>query len=316
MRRDVTAMMITTNRSRAATTPAKTPAMRSRRVLLSTAAAALTVGICLSAAQAAETRKEAKIDIAPGGTVNIISGGGSVALHSGSGRQVLATYTVHSDKIEVDQNSSADKQRVELRTHALPGQQPTADQARVDYDVTVPSGISVNISTTSAPITAEGLSGDIGLSSETGQITIHNAARSYVRIRSMTAPVSLKDVTLSRVDIQSSGGAVQLNNVTGQRVAASTTSGNIEYRGDCSGGGDYVLTTHSGAIDMTLPATASVDLSARSTTGAVENAFPLQEKHHNSFVPQPGRSFAGTSNSGSSSVELQSFSGKIRVKKQ
>ena len=307
--------MMMTNRSRAATTRAKTPVMPSRRLLLS-AAAALTVGICLSSAQAADTRKEAKIDIAPGGTVNIISGGGSVALHSGSGRQVLATYTVHSDKIEVDQNSSADKQRVELRTHALPGQQPTADQARVDYDVTVPSGISVNISTTSAPITAEGLSGDIGLSSETGQITIHNAARSYVRIRSMTAPVSLKDVTLSRVDIQSSGGAVQLNNVTGQRVAASTTSGNIEYRGDCSGGGDYVLPTHSGAIDMTLPATASVDLSARSTTGAVENAFPLQEKHHNSFVPQPGRSFAGTSNSGSSSVELQSFSGKIRVKKQ
>jgi DUF4097 and DUF4098 domain-containing protein YvlB len=229
---------------------------------------------------------------------------------------VLATYSVHSDKIEVDQNSSADKQRVELRTHALPGQQPTADQARVDYDVTVPSGVSVNVSTTSAPITAEGLSGDIGLSSETGQITISNALKSHVRVRSMTAPVTLKDVTISRVDIQSSGGAVQLNNVTGQRVAASTTSGNIEYHGDCSGGGDYILTTHSGAIDMTLPATASVDLSARSTTGAVENAFPLQEKSHNSFVPMQGRSFAGTSNSGSSSVELQSFSGKIRVKKQ
>jgi len=300
-------MMITTNRSHAAT-----PA---HRLLLSTAAAALTAYIFLSPAHA-ETRKEAKIDIAPGGMVNIISGGGSVVLHSGSGRQVLATYTVHSDKIEVDQNSSADKQRVELRTHALPGQQPTADQARVDYDITVPSGVSVNVSTTSAPITAVGLNGDIGLSSETGQITITNALKSHVRVRSMTAPISLKDVTLSRVEIQSAGGAVQLNNVTGQRVAASTTSGNIEYHGDCSGGGDYILTTHSGAIDVTLPPTASVDLSARSNTGTVENAFPLQEKSHNSFVPMQGRSFAGTSNSGSSSVELQSFSGKIRVKKQ
>ena len=132
-----------------------------------------------------------------------------MVLHSGSGRQVLATYSVHSDKIEVDQNSSADKQRVELRTHALPGQQPTADEARVDYDVTVPSGVSVNVSTTSAPITAEGLSGDIGLSSETGQITISNAIKSHVRVRSMTSPVTLKDVTISRVDIQSAGGAVQ-----------------------------------------------------------------------------------------------------------
>jgi DUF4097 and DUF4098 domain-containing protein YvlB len=121
---------------------------------------------------------------------------------------------------------------------------------------------------------------------------------------------------MSRVDIQSAGGTVQLSNVTGQRVTVGTTSGNIEYLGDCSGGGDYILTTHSGAINVTLPATASVDLTARSTNGQVENAFPLQEKSHNSFVPHQGRSFAGTSNSGSSSVDLQSFSGKIRVKKQ
>ncbi len=309
-------MTMMTNRSPLARAAAKTSATLARRALLATATAALAASILLSPAQAADTRKDARIDIAPGGTVNIISGGGSVALHSGSGRQVLATYTVHSDKIEVDQNTSADRQRVELRTHTLPGQQPTADEARVDYDVTVPAGISVNVSTTSAPITAEGLNGDIGLSSETGQITIANALKSHVRVRSMTAPVTLKDVTISRVDIQSAGGAVQLNNVTGQRVSVGTTSGNIEYRGDCSGGGDYILTTHSGAIDVTLPPTASVDLSARSTTGSVENDFPLQQKSHNSFVPMQGRSFAGTSNSGSSSVELQSFSGKIRVKKQ
>ncbi len=266
--------------------------------------------------QAAETHKEAKIDIAAGGTLNIVNGAGSITLHSGSGHQVVVSYTVHSDKVEVDQNTSENKQRVELRTHALANAKPSADEAKVDYDVTVPAGISVNVTTTSAPITANSLSGDIGLSSETGQITITNAAKSHLRVRSMTAPVSLKDVILSHVDIQSAGGAVQLTNVTGQRISVGTTSGDITYHGDCSGGGDYLLSTHSGAIDMTLPPTASVDLTARSTSGTVENAFPLQEKTHNTFVPQQGRSFAGTSNSGSSSVELQSFSGKIRVKKQ
>ena len=291
-------------------------APRARRALLFAAAAGLTVGISMAAAQA-ETRREARIDIAPGGTLNIVSGGGSVTLHSGGqGRQVLVTYVVHSDKVEVDQNTS-NNQRVELRTHVLPDQKPSAEEAKVDYDVTVPAtGVSVNVSTTSAPITVDGLSGDIGLSSETGQITVRNVNKSHLRVRSMNAGVNFNSVTLSRVDIQSAGGAVVLGRVTGQRVSVGTTSGNIEYRGDCSGGGDYILTTHSGAIDVTLPPTASVDLSARSTSGKVENDFPLQEKSHNSFVPQQGRSFAGTSNSGSSSVELQSFSGRIRVKKQ
>jgi DUF4097 and DUF4098 domain-containing protein YvlB len=286
---------------------------RTRRALLLTVAASLALGV---AAHAAETHKEAKLDIAPGGTLNVINGCGSVVLHSGSGHQIIVSYTIHSDKVEVDQNSTNNKQRVELRTHALPDQKPTAEEARVDYEITVPAGVSVNVSTTSASITAENLGGDIGLSSETGQISISNVAKSHLRVRSMAAPVILKDVTLTRVDIQSTGGGVTLNNVTGQRVAAATTSGDITYRGDCSGGGDYLLTTHSGAINMTLPPTASVDLTARSTTGSVDNAFPLEEKHHNSFTPQQGRSFAGTSNSGSSSVELQSFSGKIRVKKQ
>ncbi|MGC2744118.1 MAG: DUF4097 family beta strand repeat-containing protein [Candidatus Angelobacter sp.] len=286
------------------------------RALLATASLAIYFSSAALAAHAADSRKEARIDIAPGGTVNIVSGGGSIALHSGAGRQMLVSYTVHSAKVEVDQSTTENKQRVELLTHALPGEKPTADEAKVDYDVTVPAGVSVNVSTTSAPITAEGISSDIGLSSETGQITVHNIAKSHVHIRSVTAPVNLQDVTMSRVDVQSTGGAVQLKNVNGQRVTASTTSGNIDYQGDCSGGGNYILSTHSGAIDVTLPATASVDLSARSTSGTVENDFPLQQKPHNSFVPQQGRSFAGTSNSGSSSVELQSFSGKIRVKKQ
>ena len=283
-----------------------------RALLFATA----SLGICLCAAHAADSRKEARIDIAPGGTVNIINGDGSIALHSGAGHQLLVTYTVHSTKVEVDQSTSDNKQRVELLTHALPGEKPTANESRVDYDVTVPAGISVNAITASAPITAEGIGSDIELSSETGQITVHNIANSHMRVRSMTALLSLQDVTMSRVDIQSTVGPVHLKNVNGQRVVVSTTSGNIDYQGDCSGGGNYVLMTHSGAIDVTLPATASVDLSARSTTGTVENDFPLQQKPHTSFVPQQGRSFAGTSNSGSSSVELQSFSGKIRVKKQ
>lgn len=284
-----------------------------RRALLLTAG--LTVGFCV-AAQAAETHKEAKLDIAAGGTLNIVNAAGVVKLRSGSGHQAVVSYTLHSDKVEVDQNTSENKQRVEFRTHALADARPTSEEARVDFEITVPAGIAVNVTTTSAPITAENLSGDIGLSSETGEINVTSIAKSHLHVRSLTAQVNLKDVNSSRVDIQSASGLVKLDDVTGQRVSVGTTSGDINYRGDCSGGGDYLFTTHSGAIDMKLPESASVDLTARSTNGSVENAFPMQEKPHHTYPPQQGRSFSGTSHSGSSSVELQSFSGKIRVKKQ
>jgi Putative adhesin len=295
-----------------------TPSPRRLSSLLHYAALILVLALTsIAVAQTQnDTRKEARLDIAPGGTVNIIDNAGSVNLKSGSGHQVVVAYTLHSNKVEVDQESTPDKRRVEIRTHALPNQNPTPDEARVDYEITVPAGISVTVSTATAPIVADGVSGDITLSSDTAPITASNVARSHLHVRSVAGTVNLNNVTQGHVDVTSSGGAVQLVNVTGPKVNVGTGSGNITYQGDCSGGGDYLMTTHSGSIDMTLPQTASVDLTARSVSGSVQNDFPLQAKKHPVFVPKSGSSFAGTSNSGSSSVELRSISGRIRVKKQ
>lgn len=261
-------------------------------------------------------RKEARLDIAQGGSINIVNNEGSVTLKSGSGRQVLVAYTLHSSKVEVDQDTTPDKRRIEIRSHALPQQMPNPDEAKVDLEVTVPAGTAITVSTATAPINADGLSGDVTLSSDTGKITVSGVGRSHLNIRSVAAPVELSHISLGNVHVTSSGGAVQMTDVTGPKVNVATGSGNITYQGDCSGVGDYLMTTHSGNIDVSLPATASVDLNAHSASGKVENDFPLEAKKHPVFVPKSGSSFAGTSNSGSSSVELRSFSGKIRVKKQ
>jgi DUF4097 and DUF4098 domain-containing protein YvlB len=276
---------------------------------------ALLCFLALSAS-AQQSRKEVRLEIAPGGTVNIVNNDGSVELKSAAGNQVLVSYSVSSDKVEVDHESTADKRRIEIRTHLLGDARPSSNEAQVVYEISVPAGISVSVSTATAPITVEGVNGDIMLSSDTGQITLRDVARSHIHVRGVAAPVSLTNVNAGHVDVTANSGAVQLENVTGPKVNVGTTSGDITYKGDCSGVGDYVLITHTGNIDVTLPQTASVDLSARSVKGTVENDFPLQKKTHTTFVPRAGSSFAGTSNSGSSSVELQSFSGRIRVKKQ
>jgi hypothetical protein len=284
--------------------------------LVLTAAAGMAVALSAAHAVGADTRTEARLDVAPGGNLNIVANGGSVALHAGSGRQVAAVYTTHSDKIEVDRTVTPDKMRVKISSHALPDQKPSSDEARVDYDIAVPAGVSVTVTTATAPITIDGVSGDLELASDTGQVTVRNVSKIHVHVRGVTAPVSLAHVSNGHVEITTTLGAVQLVDVFGPIVSVGTASGNISYSGDCSGGGEYTFSTHSGAIDVSLPETASVDLSARSNSGVVQNDFPLKEKSHPAFVPKAGSSFTGTSNSGSSSVELQSFSGRIRVKKQ
>jgi len=277
----------------------------------------VALGTAGSLALANDMRSETRLDIAPGGTISVVNSAGSVSLHSGTGRQVVVAATSHSIKIEIDQDTTPDKKRVEILTHAKPEQKPTTEEARVDFEITVPAGISVIVNTATAPITVDGLSGEmISLSADTGQISVHNVSKAHVHIRSVAAPVTLSAISGGHVEITTAGGAVQLTNVSGPLVNVGTAGGNITFQGDLSGGGAYTLTTHSGAIDVTLPETASFDLSARSVSGAVQNDFPLQQKAHTSFVAKPGSSFTGTSLSGSCSVELQSFSGRIRVKKQ
>lgn len=287
--------------------------MRRNAMLAVLAGFALTA---VAATQSGAERKEVRFDLAPGGSINIVNNSGSVNLRAESGHQVVVAYTLHSGKMQVDPESTSDRRRIEIRAHALPDQTPTADEARVDLDITVPPGTSLTVNTATAPIIANGISGDLTLSSDTGEITLKDITRSHVHVRSVAAPVNLDNVSLGHVEVTSSGGAVKMVDVTGPKVNVATGSGNISYQGDCSGVGDYLMTTHSGNIDMRLPQTASVDLDARSVSGHVENDFPLKASKHPVFIPKAGSSFAGTSNSGSSSVELRSFSGRIRVTKQ
>jgi len=151
---------------------------------------------------------------------------------------------------------------------------------------------------------------------DAAQVDVRDVRNAHVHVRTISGPVTLGSINNGHVEVISLSGNVQLEAVSGPKVAVNTAKGSIRYNGDFGEGGEYMLVNHSGNIDVALPAFASVDLNARSITGSVENDFPLQQKQHSSFVPSPGHSFAGTSNTGASSVQLRSFSGKIRVKKQ
>src|SRR5262245_56085158 len=183
-----------------------------------------------------DAHNETRLEIAADGAVNVINSAGVVNVHSGSGHQVVVAYTTHSPKVEVDQSSSPDRQRVEIRTHVLQEQKLSPEEARVDYDITVPAGISLTVSTGTAPITVDGVSGDVERSSSTGEIVVRNVAKAHVHVRRVATPISLTNITRGHVEITSAGGAVQLTNVGGPFVSVGTTSGDITYRGDCSGG--------------------------------------------------------------------------------
>jgi len=272
----------------------------------------LVVALATCSAFAADKQKEFRYNAGPGASLTVVNEFGSVTVRPGAGRQVVIAATLHSDKVEVD--SSQKGNRIEVHSRLLAS--PKSDDARVDYEIRVPADIMLSVRADDGPIRVEGVRGDLTLEGDAAEVTVQDCGNGHVHVRTVKGPIHLSNISNGHVEVTSVGGDVALNAVTGPKVTVSTTKGNIRYSGDFAGGGDFILNSHSGDIEVTLPTSASVDLSARSISGSVQQDFPLQQKTHTSFQPTPGRSFAGTSNTGASSVQLRSFSGKIRVKKQ
>ncbi|MGI9103324.1 MAG: DUF4097 family beta strand repeat-containing protein [Terriglobales bacterium] len=268
--------------------------------------------VLLFSTAAIAQKKELRYTVGQGATVSVNNNSGSITVRPGSGAQVIVEATARSSKVEVDGAQSGN--RVDLRTHFL--QPATGEDARVDYDIQVPSGTNIVVHTAAGPVSVHDLKGDISVDGDNASVAVRDVAGNNLRVRTIGGPITLAGLSTGYLEATSVGGAISVNGVASKLLSINTTTGAINYSGDFAGAGEYSLSSHSGNIDVAIPANASVDITARTVSGSVENDFPFQPQPHPTMSLAQGKSFGGVSNSGASSVRLRTFSGRIRVKKQ
>jgi DUF4097 and DUF4098 domain-containing protein YvlB len=273
--------------------------------------------LALATTAAAAEKQEFRYQAGDDAIINIRSPFGSIAVRPSGGTQVLVRARRASEQVKVHSQQAG--KRIEIRSQVSPT--TSAEEGRVDYEVQVPARAAVTVHAGSGPITVEDLRGEVRLESEAGEITVRNTEASRLAIRTISAPVAVANVRNGPVEVSSVGGDIALSNVSGPQVRISTTSGAIEYSGGFAAGGEYTLTTHSGKIEVAVPEEASIDISAQSMKGTVEDAFHFQPSKELAASPGPGHAFAGRANpdpaaKGTASVRVRSFSGNVRVRKQ
>ncbi len=267
----------------------------------------LATAICASA----ELRKELRFTVSPGAVITVTNQYGPISVKPGSATQVIVVAVLHSEQVEIDHTQSGN--RVDILTHLL--SEANADAGRVDYEVSVPADASVTLRSSTGLLHAEGLHGDVTLESSQADVEVRDVSDAHVHVRTLNGSVTLTNIRNGHVEVTSVSGNVVLNSVNGLLVQVNSTSGKIHYQGDFGNSGEYMLTSHSGDIEASAPSDASIDVTARSVKGKVENDFLLEPKH-TPFVVRAGSAFAGTMNKAASSVRLFSFSGKIHLKKR
>jgi len=276
-----------------------------------TTVATLVLAGCLSTSALAQTKKEDRFTVGPNANISVDTQYGAISARSGSNGEVVVTAILKSDSVEVDQLQNGS--RIEVASHLLQGANPQTGQ--VDYELSIPSDATLNLHSSSGPLSAERLQGDLTLEGTDATVNVRNVQNGHVHVRTMRGPINLTDVRNGHVEVASISGDVHLKSVTGPLVQVNSGSGKIFYDGDFGSGGDYRFATHSGDIEALVPADVSAGFRAHSVLGRVQHDFPLQPRHSR-FSMEVGRSFFGTAGQAASEVVLRSWSGKIRLKQR
>ena len=272
----------------------------------------VVVGAMVAGTLVAESHKEWHFNVGPKAGVSVNNPYGSISVKPSTNNTVVINAVLHSDKVEVDNRQNGN--RVDVQSHLLPGADATS--GRVDYEVLVPADASVTLHSSTGPLRAEKLHGDVSLEGSAATVDVRDVADAHVHVKTLTGPITLSNIHDGHVEVDSLSGLVTMTGVTGQLVQVISTSGNIIYIGDFGSSGEYRLTSHSGDIEATVPESTSADVSARSVRGEVQDDIPLQPRPRTWLPIKQGSAFVGTMGKAASSVVLRTFSGKIHLKKR
>jgi hypothetical protein len=259
----------------------------------------------LALTAAAQEKKEFTYNVGPRAVVSITNNYGPITVKPSRNRQVVVETVSHSDAVGLVNEQHGD--RIELRAISS---RPGTDL--VDYTVLVPVDAFVSLRSSDGTLRAQGLRGDVILEAAAASVEVTDISDAHLHVKTLSGPITLTDIRNSHLDIHSVSGNVTIRNVTGPSVEVNSGSGRISYQGDPGSTGEYLLTSHSGDLDISIPASALVDIRARSIKGQSDPDFPVAN----------GFSAAGTGNLllkpgtvTGSRFDLRSFRGKIRLKR-
>jgi len=204
------------------------------------------------------------------------------------------------------------------------------DEYRSELTVQVPQGSSIYVETLNATIVIRGIQGHVEVETINGPVTVEGDPRS-VEIESMTGSVQVR-ARAAEMEVESISGPVDLAGVT-KSVGVTTVSGSIRVRGealeeveleavtgDVAFDGSFVaeggleLETHSGNVELSLPADVKARFECETFSGSIENAFGAKPTREGRFHPfQQLRFSTGLEEF---TVQIRTYSGNIALRKR
>jgi len=278
------------------------------------------IATILAAALAFSPRTDTTLTVGPTETRLVVENfAGDVTVGAWS-KNALRIEADHSSRsvVEIERDGSTVTVKPRTRMGA---------PSSVDFRITVPATMAIEINGVYADVTVQGTRGDVSVETVRGDVSVTGGA-GRIALKSVEGDVTLEKgrgraelsyvnpgVTVKGHDgeltAETVNGEIALEDVRGTAVEASTVNGDVLYDGELRDGGRYQFTTHNGDITVALPAQPSVSVSVTTYSGEFDSSFPVKvvSSHRN-------RRMRFTLGSGASELELESFQGAIRLEQR
>ena len=278
------------------------------------------LAILAAAGLALAQQTDTTLPVQQGARLDVENFGGQIVVRAWSQDRVRIQAT-HSTRDWIEISTSASAVRVEAESRrGMPH--------LVDYQITVPAWMPVQLSGVSTDMQVEGTRAAVRIETVEGHVTVTggadevtvesvdgdvivSGARGRVNANSVDGEVRLTDIT-GDIAAESVDGNIIIQGAQSPTVDASTVDGDIYYVGTIRDGGRYDLATHDGTITISIPEGANAAVTVASFNGEFEASFPVQIT--------PGRSsrnqrFTFTIGTGSARVQLETFDGQVLLRR-
>lgn len=200
-------------------------------------------------------------------------------------------------------------------------------------DVSVADVAGVRVDNMSGVIELSRVAKSVEVTTANGDVTLANSS-GRARVVTISGLIEARDLKPSEpgddIYAKTTTGDITFVNVAHARVEARSINGEISLDGALARGGYYELRTHAGAVNLSLPADSTFQLSAKVQHGGeINTEFPIRQVSHGQSGAKAGAEagglllsgghlsgIAGGGEKGSATLIVSSFNGAVNLRKR
>ncbi len=274
-----------------------------------------------AAAQARESRapeSDKTIPVTRGLRLSVVNDAGEVVIKSWN-QDSVRVQGRHSPRVSVEIQTANSVVNVRKRASGA------AQSA--DLEISVPAWMPVRVTGQFAFIGIEGVQNEVYAETVSGDIVVKGGS-GFVTAKSIQGEVIVEDAkgkisattvnegvrvtgASGEIAVDSTNGDITMTKIDAKSVEVGSVNGNIRFEGTFGSTGQFRFATHNGNITMVLPESTNATFTVRTYNGDFSSNLPTKAVGE----IRRGRRATYALGNGGAEVELESFSGNVRLRR-